>query len=150
MFMLDTTQILVASIIAVSTSILIFYLGYGTGRFVQASMARQQLENISAQVYSYNEWLEYFKRGITYSRNRRMMRIDFTLTTPGLFELENICKLSDELGVDILAKVVFAFDPTIAMSPLFLPRDILDAIISVVPAPQTDDNAPLKALIFDK
>ena len=77
----------------------------------------------------YNKWLEYFKRGITYSRNRRMMRIDFTLTTPGLFELENICKLSDELGVDILAKVVFAFDPTIAMSPLFLPRDILDAII---------------------
>ena len=77
----------------------------------------------------YNEWLEYFKRGIKYSRNRRMMRIDFTLTTPGLFELENICKLSDELGVDILAKVVFAFDPTIAMSPLFLPRDILDAII---------------------
>jgi sulfatase maturation enzyme AslB (radical SAM superfamily) len=77
----------------------------------------------------YNKWLEYFKRGIKYSRNRRMMRIDFTLTTPGLFELENICKLSDELGVDILAKVVFAFDPTIAMSPLFLPRDILDAII---------------------
>ena len=77
----------------------------------------------------YNEWLQYFKRGIKYSRNRRMMRIDFTLTTPGLFELENICKLSDELGVDILAKVVFAFDPTIAMSPLFLPRDILDAII---------------------
>ena len=28
-------------------------------------------------------------------------------------------------------------------------EDILDAIISVVPAPQTDDNAPLKALIFD-
>ena len=38
----------------------------------------------------YNEWLEYFKRGITYSRNRRMMRIDFTLTTPGLFELETV------------------------------------------------------------
>ena len=28
-------------------------------------------------------------------------------------------------------------------------EDIIDAIISVVPAPQTDDNAPLKALIFD-
>ncbi len=27
--------------------------------------------------------------------------------------------------------------------------DILDAIINVVPAPKTDDNAPLKALIFD-
>ena len=28
-------------------------------------------------------------------------------------------------------------------------EEILDAIISVVPSPKTDDNAPLKALIFD-
>ena len=49
-----------------------------------------------------------------------MMRIDFTLTLPGLFEIVNICKLARELDVDILAKVVFAFTPDIAMSPLFL------------------------------
>jgi sulfatase maturation enzyme AslB (radical SAM superfamily) len=78
----------------------------------------------------YHEWLEYFKRGLHYSRNKRMMRIDFTLTTPGLFEIENICRLADELNVDILSKVVFAFGPDIAMSPLFLPKDILHAIIN--------------------
>jgi hypothetical protein len=78
----------------------------------------------------YEEWLEYFKRGLHYARNKRMMRLDFTLTTPGLFEIENMCKLADELNVDILSKVVFAFGPDIAMSPLFLPKDLLHAIIN--------------------
>ena len=62
MFMLDTTQILVASIIAVSTSILIFYLGYGTGRFVQASMARKKLENISEQVLAIRSGVKTLKK----------------------------------------------------------------------------------------
>jgi hypothetical protein len=53
------------------------------------------------------------------------MRIDFTLTLPGMFEIANIQKLADELGVDILAKVVFSFGPDILLSPLSLPRDIL-------------------------
>jgi hypothetical protein len=42
-----------------------------------------------------------------------------------MFELKNIEKLSTELGVDILAKVVFSFSPDIIMSPLALPKDIL-------------------------
>jgi hypothetical protein len=54
------------------------------------------------------------------------MRIDFTLTLPGMFEVENIMKLAQELQVDILAKVVFSFSPDIVMSPLSLPRHILD------------------------
>jgi hypothetical protein len=57
------------------------------------------------------------------------MRIDFTLTLPGMFEIANIQKLADELGVDILAKVVFSFGPDILLSPLSLPRDILHAWI---------------------
>jgi hypothetical protein len=57
------------------------------------------------------------------------MRIDFTLTLPGMFEIANIQKLADELGVDILAKVVFSFSPDILLSPLSLPRDILHAWI---------------------
>jgi hypothetical protein len=54
------------------------------------------------------------------------MRIDFTLTLPGLFEVRNIQALAERFEVDILAKVVFAFSPDIVMSPLALPREILD------------------------
>ena len=54
------------------------------------------------------------------------MRIDFKLTLPGLFEVENITRLADELGVDILAKVVFSFSPDIILSPLALPRALLN------------------------
>jgi hypothetical protein len=76
---------------------------------------------------SYASWLENFKQGLAVSRHRRQMRIDFTLTLPGLFEVENIQALADQLGVDILAKVVFSFSPDIILSPLALPRELLDA-----------------------
>jgi hypothetical protein len=60
------------------------------------------------------------------------MRIDFTLTLPGLFEVDNITRLANELGVDILAKVVFSFGPDIILSPLALPRDLLDRKIDTL------------------
>jgi len=77
---------------------------------------------------NYEEWLENFKRGVSIAdaRNRRQMRIDFTLTLPGMFEVVPIFKLADDLNVDILAKVVFSFSPDIVLSPLALPRPILD------------------------
>jgi hypothetical protein len=60
------------------------------------------------------------------------MRIDFTLTLPGLFEVENIQRLAEEFDVDILAKVVFSFTPEIILSPLALPRQILDRKIDEI------------------
>jgi hypothetical protein len=74
----------------------------------------------------YSSWLDNFKQGLAVSRYRRQMRIDFTLTLPGLFEVETMQRTADELGVDILAKVVFSFTPDIVMSPLALPREIID------------------------
>ena len=74
----------------------------------------------------YKEWLENFKEGIKFARHRRQMRLDFTLTLPGMFEVLNIQQLGNDLGVDILAKVVFSFSPDIVMSPLALPRSVLD------------------------
>jgi len=74
----------------------------------------------------YPAWLENFKQGVQIARHPRQMRIDFTLTLPGMFEVENITRLAQELRVDILAKVVFSFTPDIIMSPLALPRPILD------------------------
>ena len=71
-------------------------------------------------------FLENFRRGLEIARHRRQMRLDFTLTLPGMFEVDAMQRTADELGVDILAKVVFAFTPDIVMSPLALPRDILN------------------------
>jgi hypothetical protein len=85
----------------------------------------------------YSAWLLNFQEGLKSAQHRRQMRIDFTLTLPGLFEVENITKLSQELGVDILAKVVFSFGPDIILSPLALPRELLnsriDRIITDIP-----------------
>jgi hypothetical protein len=74
----------------------------------------------------YVAWLKNFKQGLQYTRHRRQMRIDFTLTLPGLFEVVNIQKLATELEVDILAKVIFSFTPDIILSPLSLPRHLLE------------------------
>jgi hypothetical protein len=63
---------------------------------------------------------------MAHAKHRRQMRIDFTLTLPGLFEVINIQRLAQEFDVDILAKVVFSFTPDILLSPLALPRNILD------------------------
>jgi hypothetical protein len=54
------------------------------------------------------------------------MRLDFTLTLPGMFEVDNMNQLAQELGVGMLAKVIFSFSPDIIMSPLALPRQLLD------------------------
>ena len=59
----------------------------------------------------------------------RQMRIDFTLTLPGLFEVARIQELAHDLGVEILAKTVFSFTPDIIMSPLALPRQLLDKTV---------------------
>ena len=74
----------------------------------------------------YSVWLANFQQGLEYTQHRRQMRIDFTLTLPGLLEIGNITRLALELDVDILAKVVFSFTPDIILSPLALPRSVLD------------------------
>ena len=75
---------------------------------------------------NYAQWQDNFRQGVAVATNRRQMRIDFTLTLPGLFEVTNIQALAQELDVDVLAKVIFGFTPDIIMSPLSLPRELLD------------------------
>lgn len=82
----------------------------------------------------YDEWLENFREGLRYAGHRRQMRIDFTLTLPGLFEVQRIQQLAEELNVDILAKVIFSFTPDIVLSPLALPRRLLERkIADIIP-----------------
>jgi len=73
----------------------------------------------------YNTWLANFRQGLKYSSNPRQMRIDFTLTLPGMTQVMAIQQLAQKLGVQLLAKVVFSFSPDIVMSPLALPRELL-------------------------
>jgi hypothetical protein len=80
----------------------------------------------------YAQWRANFAQGRDHSRHRRQMRIDFTLTLPGLFEVDRIHKLATEFDVDILAKVVFSFSPDIILSPLSLPRELLDRLLNEV------------------
>jgi hypothetical protein len=75
---------------------------------------------------NYQAWVTHFEKGVEIMRNRRQMRIDFTLTLPGLLDVHSIQELADRLGVDILAKVTFTFSPNVILSPLALPREILN------------------------
>jgi hypothetical protein len=75
---------------------------------------------------NYDSWLENYRQAIEHRRYSRQVRIDFTLTLPGLFDIENIVKLAEETNSEILAKVVFSFSPDILLSPLALPRELLD------------------------
>ena len=82
----------------------------------------------------YSRWRDNFALGVDISTHRRQMRIDFTLTLPGLSEVSNIQRLAEEFGVDILAKVIFSFSPDIILSPLALPRELLDRRIDQLTA----------------
>ena len=80
----------------------------------------------------WDEWLQNYKQAQAIQTNDRQMRLDFTLTLPGLFEVENMFWLSKELNTQLLAKVTFAFSPDIVMSPLALPRETLHPYINGV------------------
>jgi hypothetical protein len=97
----------------------------------------------------YPQWLDNFRQGVAISSHRRQMRIDFTLTLPGMFEIENIAGLAEELEVDTLAKVVFSFSPDIIMSPLVLPKDILHTWVDEIldGLPETLRTAPLRDIL---
>ena len=74
----------------------------------------------------YEQFCRNFEHGLEYATNPRQMRLDFTLTLPGMFETGAMEKLSQTYGVQLLAKVIFSFSPDIVMSPLALPRHLLD------------------------
>lgn len=95
----------------------------------------------------YNQWLANFRQGLEIATHRRQMRIDFTLTLPGMFEIENIARLAKELEVDLLTKVVFSFSPDIIMSPLALPKEILHPWIDEQLGSSASSNSSLRDML---
>jgi len=86
----------------------------------------QQIGEYIRTGLDYEQFCRNFEHGLEYAINPRQMRLDFTLTLPGMFETGAMEKLSQTYGVQLLAKVIFSFSPDIIMSPLALPRTILD------------------------
>jgi hypothetical protein len=78
---------------------------------------------------NYKQWVENFESGISVIQHRRQLKLDYTITTPGLLEIRNMVELSKKYNVELLTKVTFAFKPNIVMSPLALPRKILNDIV---------------------
>jgi hypothetical protein len=74
----------------------------------------------------YQQFCQNFEQGLKYQTNPRQMRLDFTLTLPGMFEVDAIQQLAQQYGVELLSKVIFSFSPDIVMSPLAMPRHLLD------------------------
>jgi len=74
----------------------------------------------------YESFQENFQEGLKIATNSRQMRLDFTLTLPGMTEVDAMNTLANKLGVELLAKVIFSFTPDIILSPLALPRHLLD------------------------
>ena len=74
---------------------------------------------------NFDRWSENYDRAVKASNHGRQVRIDFTLTLPGLFEVEKIQKVGQRYNTQILSKVIFSFTPDIVMSPLALPKHIL-------------------------
>lgn len=86
----------------------------------------------------YNQFCQNFEAGLEHRKNPRQMRLDFTLTLPGMTEVHAIQRLAQEYGVELLSKVIFSFDPSIVMSPLALPRHLLDPWLDELIAESTE------------
>ena len=78
---------------------------------------------------NYEQWLRNFKEGMAVAKTTREMRLDYTITMPGLLELKNMFDLSRELDTEILTKVMFTFSNDEILSPLALPKELLHTII---------------------
>ena len=84
---------------------------------------------------NWQQFKENFEYGLSFAnhnRNPRQMQLDFTLTTPGLFEVERMFELSLDYECVIISKVCFAFSPDIMMAPMCLPREVLDAKVDKI------------------
>jgi len=80
----------------------------------------------------YEKWLDNMRYAKQFIRHPRQLQLDLTVTLPGLFDLENMYNLQKELNMPLLCKKVFTFSPDVFMSPLWLPRSLLNLIVNKI------------------
>lgn len=81
---------------------------------------------------NWNKWLQNLKAAKECSKTNPHIEVglDITVTLPGLFSLKKMIDLSNDLEIPIYPKLVYAFDPSIILSPLALPREALTSILN--------------------
>ena len=96
----------------------------------------------------YDEWLENMRYARKWIKHPRQLQLDLTVTLPGLFDLENMYELQKDLKIPLLCKKVFSFSADVYMSPLFLPRRLLNKIVMKVKEKYKDEKKSVFNLAF--
>ena len=96
----------------------------------------------------YDEWLENMRYARKWMKHPRQLQLDLTVTLPGLFDLENMYELQKDLKIPLLCKKVFTFAPDTYMSPLFLPRRLLNNIVMKVKEKYKDEKKSVFNIAF--
>jgi hypothetical protein len=78
----------------------------------------------------WEKWLANIREAAVFNRGRNRVRIDITLTLPGLFGIKGLFDLSKELDLEIQAKNLEHGNPGVTMlSVQALPRKIMEPFI---------------------
>ena len=77
----------------------------------------------------WKEWLANMRYGRKFINYRKQLRMDLTMTLPGMMGLQEMLDTANDLDVDLLAKRVFGFSADNLWSPMCLPKDILHRIV---------------------
>lgn len=79
----------------------------------------------------WDRWQENFASGLPYIKDRGSdsLTMDLTITLPGLFDLENLLREANKMDVKMYVKLVYAFDPSVLLSPLSLPKELLHPLL---------------------
>ena len=96
----------------------------------------------------YDEWLENMKYARKFIKHPRQLQLDLTVTMPGIFDLENMYNLQKELKIPLLCKKVFTFSPDVFMSPLWLPRRLLNLVVDKLIYRYKDESKNIFNLAF--
>ncbi len=125
--------------------------------------------NICASIDATEEIGEFIRTGLDWADFRRNFQegmlfkkeyfpdddnflvVDLTLTLPGLFDLPNLVRFANREDSKIYTKIMFAFDPSIVLSPFSLPKDVLhsfldDLIAEIEPITNSKNDSVLKTL----
>tara|TARA_B100001057_G_scaffold281295_1_gene281657 strand:- start:2988 stop:4367 length:1380 start_codon:yes stop_codon:yes gene_type:complete len=77
----------------------------------------------------WKEWLANMQYGRKFINYRKQLRMDLTMTLPGMMGLQDMLDTANDLDVDLLAKRVFGFSEDNLWSPMCLPKEILHRIV---------------------